>query len=207
MVQLLDSGGNLIPDGAGTGVVQYYAGGWRDFGTTAGGLVSKQLLPLTYSFSMSYAFARQEKGGQNVVSTPIVAFQTGQVHSDSGTAVQYYAGGWRSFAQEMQLLPAIVHVPLQRWHPNQAVPIAAGCRQLDPLAGVTSLCDPVFWLFSFCSVLQSLRLRWPARRDPNLPTTLAQLHSLRGPSRALMARLSRRNPLHRPRPARARSSP
>ena len=125
-VQLLDSGGTLMPDSAGTGAVQYYAGGWRDFGTTAGGQVSKQLLPLTYSFSMSYAFARQEKGGQNVVSTPIVAFQTGQVHSESGTAVQYYAGGWRSFAQEMQMLPVSYTFHFNDASPNQTFAIAAG---------------------------------------------------------------------------------
>ena len=125
-VQLLDSASAPIPDGAGTGAVQYYAGGWRDFGTTAGGQVSKQLLPLTYSFSMSYAFARQEKGGLNVVTTPTVAFQTGQVHSDSGTAIQYYAGGWRSFVQEMQLLPVSYPFHFNDGSPNQTVAIAAG---------------------------------------------------------------------------------
>ena len=104
--------------------VQYYAGGWRDFGTTVNGVVSKQLLPLTYSFSMSYANARQEKGGQNVAATPTVTFQTQNVtvelRDSGGTlipdsagtgAVQYYAGGWRDFGTTMngvvskQLLP------------------------------------------------------------------------------------------------------
>jgi hypothetical protein len=126
IVELKDSVGALIPDSAGTGAVQYYAGGWRDFGTTVGGQVSKQLLPLTYSFSMSYAFARQEKGGQNVFTTPIIGFQTGQVHSESATAVQYYAGGWRSFAQDMQLLPVSYPFHFNDGSPNQTVPIAAG---------------------------------------------------------------------------------
>ncbi len=102
--------------------MQYYAGGWRDFGVTAGGQVSKELLPLTYSFSMNYAFARQQLNGQDVSANPTVAFQTGQVHSDSGTAVQYYAGGWRSFAAGYAASARYVHVPLQRRKPKPGVP-------------------------------------------------------------------------------------
>ena len=88
-----------------TGKAQYYAGGWRDIGNTTGGKVSIELLPLTYPFSMDYAFARQEKS-QNVGTTPTVTFQTTNVtvelknsagcpDLDTGTA-QYYAGGWRN---------------------------------------------------------------------------------------------------------------
>ena len=86
-----------------TGRAQYYSGGWRDIGNTSGGKVSIELLPLTYPFSMDYAFARQEKS-QNVGTTPTVTFQTTKVtvelkdsagaYLDTGTA-QYYAGGWR----------------------------------------------------------------------------------------------------------------
>ncbi len=101
-VELKNSSGNLISE---EGNVQYYAGGWRDFGSTINGTVSKELLPANYSFRMTYGYANNDKQ-QDVGINPSVVFQT--VNSavqlqnsqgeliDEGT-VKYYAGGWRDF--------------------------------------------------------------------------------------------------------------
>ena len=98
-VLLVDSAGNV---GALNGTAQYYAGSWREIGPTTNGVVSIELLPLSYSFSMVYAGGRQQFDGVSAIQ---VVFQTGQVHSESGKATQYYAGEWRTFSNDMQLLP------------------------------------------------------------------------------------------------------
>jgi len=101
IVQLRNSQNQLIDQGT----VMYYSGGWYNFGVTVGWYISKELLPYNYKFRMTYGFASVEMY-QDVGVNPIVQFQTGKVQSDSGRCTMYYSGGWRTFTNGMELLPA-----------------------------------------------------------------------------------------------------
>jgi len=69
-VHLKDSLGNLLS----SGTVTYYAGSWRTIGSTIGGEISKELLPGTYTFSITYGGVYKEISN-NTTSNPTVIFQ------------------------------------------------------------------------------------------------------------------------------------
>lgn len=100
-VKLIDSNSDPLD----TGTVKYYASGWKTFGTTSSGQVTKELLPGTYHFKMTYAGASEQKNSINIETTPTITYQTGKVHSNSGDVVKYYASGWQTFTNDMELLP------------------------------------------------------------------------------------------------------
>ena len=62
------------------------------------------MLPGSYTFAMTYLGTRRQVT-QDVSVSPLVVFQTVVVHSQSGLVHSYYAGSWRPFTQDMELLP------------------------------------------------------------------------------------------------------
>ena len=102
MVLLKDSDGNLMD----AGVVIYYASGWKSFGTTSGGTVTKQLLPGKYSFRMKYEGYSLQKSNVNIATENplvyqtipmVVSLQTCTPVGLAGGDVIYYASGWKTF--------------------------------------------------------------------------------------------------------------
>ena len=107
-----------------TGTAEYYASGWNTFGSGST-TTSMELLPTNYTFRVSYGGASIQKK-QDVSSDPAVVFQTVVVHSDSETATQYYASGWQTFTQDMELLPAAYTFKFSDGTPQTKYTLAAG---------------------------------------------------------------------------------
>jgi hypothetical protein len=117
-----------LHDHAGAGLaggsVEQGGGYWDPVGTTDGsGNVYWELFPGTYKFRMSYNTGSVEMTQD--IATPVV-FQTGAVHSDSGTATQYAQGSWQPFVQDVELLPGTWHFTFSDGTPVTYYPIAAG---------------------------------------------------------------------------------
>jgi hypothetical protein len=98
-VQLKNSHGALLD----TGTVQYYSGAWRSFGTTVNGTATKELLPNSYSFRMTYAYISLDKT-QDLSSNATVSFSTvlctievknPQNQLVDSALASYYSGAWR----------------------------------------------------------------------------------------------------------------
>ena len=104
-VELRDSAGAPLGE---ADPVHYYSGGWHTFGTgsTSGGQATMELQPLNYPFRLTFAHASLQLS-QNVSNDPLVVFQTRQaIDAVAGDLITlYYAGGWLSFIDGMELLP------------------------------------------------------------------------------------------------------
>ncbi len=97
-VMLKDSaGGPLDP-----GVVEYYDGAWKPFGTTAGGVASRELPPRVYPIRLTYGCATAS-ARQDVGANPLVTFQTvkatvrliDSVGNPLGPdVIEFYNGAW-----------------------------------------------------------------------------------------------------------------
>ena len=98
---------NCDDDGVDGGVVKYYASGWKSFGTTDGtGEVTKELLPVSYSFKMYLNGKSQQISNQNVGSDPTVSYTTVTVTLNYTGTIKFYASGWKTFNQPtMEMLP------------------------------------------------------------------------------------------------------
>ncbi len=98
-VELKNSSGNLIDQGT----VQYYAGAWRNFGTTTNGVANKELLPINYSFRMTYEYVPNDKQ-QDINTNSTVTFTTvlctlkvtnSNDQPLAGASTKYYSLAWR----------------------------------------------------------------------------------------------------------------
>ncbi|HUI30154.1 MAG TPA: hypothetical protein VLX91_08045, partial [Candidatus Acidoferrales bacterium] len=102
------------------GTVQYYAGAWRVFGTTSSGVATKELLPASYTFRMTYEGVSNDKQ-QDISTNSTVVFSTvlctvtvtnSQNQPANNIQVSYYSGVWRQIGSTMngqvtkELLPA-----------------------------------------------------------------------------------------------------
>lgn len=97
-VEARDHEGNLFD----TSEIKFYSKGWKTIGNTYNGSISIELLSKSYTFRMSY-LGTSDSITQNTMNNSTVVFRTGSVSSNSCT--QYYAKGWKTFTNGLNLLP------------------------------------------------------------------------------------------------------
>jgi hypothetical protein len=74
---------------------------------------------------MTYAGASVDKK-QDTGLNSVLEFQTGTVYSDSGKCVSYYAGGWKQFNTQMELLPQKYKFRFSDGSPDKEYTIISG---------------------------------------------------------------------------------
>jgi hypothetical protein len=127
VVELRNANGDLTD----TGSPSYYAGGWHPLTDTDHGYTNVEMLPGSYAFAMTYLGTRQQLNGQSIgAGTATVTFHTGVVHSDSDKATSYYAGGWKPFTQDMELLPGTYTFHFSDGTPNTAYALSGGATTI-----------------------------------------------------------------------------
>ena len=89
-------------DSLSGGSVKYYGGGWKTLDSLTNGNLHAELLPRNIHFKLDYEGGNQQVT-QNTSVTSVVRFQTGTVNSD--IVSQYYAGGWKAYTDDNQILP------------------------------------------------------------------------------------------------------
>ena len=99
------------------GDAKYYAGGWKTFGTDGKTPETMELLPVSYTFGVTYMGGYMQKA-QDVAADANVVFETVPVSfkllSSAGLPLKggasFYAGGWKTFgdgetSETVELLP------------------------------------------------------------------------------------------------------
>jgi hypothetical protein len=103
------------------GIVQFNSGGWQNFGNTSNGVVSKELLPVKYTFRLTYNGSSVSRA-QNVDSNATVVFSTVlctvSVTNTAGSllnnaTVSYNAGGWKVIGTTVNGIVTIELLPVK----------------------------------------------------------------------------------------------
>ena len=131
------SGSVLLQDSTGQplagGVVNLYAGGWREIATTNNeGRVTFELLAANLPIALTYEGVRQQIT-HNYTTSPEATFNTVAVYADEGVEIsKYYQSGWRTFADGVELLPSSMHLLLADGSRAPSVKLQAGVTNYVP---------------------------------------------------------------------------
>ena len=92
-------------------------------------MAGKELLPQSYKIRLTHKGATNETT-QNVATDPVYIFQTGKVNC--ATCTKYYAGGWQTFSDGMQMLPGEYKFRFNDGTPETKYTIVAGADNNIP---------------------------------------------------------------------------